>query len=383
MEIFGQLSSSEFFQNYWQQRPILFRNALPDFISPVTADELAGLACEEETESRLVLEKGGEKPWQVISGPFNEKRLTNLPDSNWSLSVQGVDRILPEVSSLLKHFKFIPNWLLDDILVSYAPDCGSVGAHIDNYDVFIIQAQGRRAWLLGGQQQWNEQYQEGLDIRLLAEFEPEYQWELESGDVLYIPKRFAHHGIAIGECLNYSVGFRAPTDGELIRSLATWSIEQQLPEQFYNNPNLNLQESPGEISAESLKSIRGHMKTFIDSAYFNQWFGQHITEPKAFFVPPEKDSHLSSGQFKDQIDHGALLVPAEGLKRSWINANPPMLFLEGENIQLPTGTNPELLRLICDSEEIFSEQILNNSNGSQEIWEMWSEIHNKGYFSIK
>ena len=225
MDLFGTLSSAEFFRTYWQKKPFVFQKAIPGFVSPIDADELAGLACEEDIESRLILEKGGEKPWQVISGPLSEETLTTLAESHWSLSVQGVDRILPEVAALLRHFRFLPNWLLDDILVSYAPDSGSVGAHIDNYDVFILQGQGKRRWLLGGAPQWNEEYREGLDIRLLKKFEPEHDWVLETGDVLYIPMRFAHHGIAIGECLNYSVGFRAPTDGELVRSLATWAIE--------------------------------------------------------------------------------------------------------------------------------------------------------------
>jgi len=207
MEIFNKISANDFFQNYWHKKPLVIKDAISDFKNPLDADELAGLACEPEIESRLILETGGQKPWEVIPGPLSEQTLTTLPESNWSLSVQGVDRLIPEVSKLLSHFKFLPNWLLDDILVSYAPDKGSVGAHIDNYDVFIIQAQGKRRWLLAAKPEYNEQYQEGLDIRLLKTFEPEYEWELNSGDVLYIPTRFAHHGIAVGECLNYSVGF--------------------------------------------------------------------------------------------------------------------------------------------------------------------------------
>jgi 50S ribosomal protein L16 3-hydroxylase len=381
MNIFQSISATEFFNTYWQKKPIVFRQAIPDFVSPLDPDELAGLACEEDIESRLVLEEGGEKPWQAISGPFEEKTLRNLAESSWSLSVQGVERILPEISTLLEHFRFLPNWLLDDVLVSYAPDKGSVGAHIDNYDVFIIQGQGKRQWLLGGEPQWNEEYQEGLDIRLLKTFEPEYDWELETGDVLYIPTRFAHHGIAIGECLNYSVGFRAPTEAELVRSLANWAIEQDVPETFFKYQANSAQESSSEISAESLSAIKAHMKTFIDGDYFNQWFGQHISEPKAFFAPQEDDSQIQIEQLQEAMNNGAVLMPAEGLKRAWINDDTPALFIEGESIPLPLGTNSDVIKLICDSTVISVEALSLHSN-TVTIWPTLCDLHNKGYFIL-
>ena len=343
-DLFGKISTDEFFQNYWQKKPIVFEAALTDFSSPVSPDELAGLACEEDIESRLILERGGEKAWQVLSGPLEEETLRNLPDSHWSLSVQGVDRILPEVSQLLQYFRFLPNWLLDDILVSYAPDCGSVGAHIDNYDVFIIQGQGRRRWLLGGEPQWNETYREGLDIKLLKEFEHEHEWELNSGDILYIPRRFAHHGIALGECLNYSVGFLAPTEIELINAFTSWSMEFELPEKYLKDPTLAQQESPGEITERSLAVIKKHMKSFVDSPRFNDWFGQHITEPKALFVPPEQASHVSGEELKRRMSSGAAMLPTEGLKRSWIASDPAMLFIEGQNESPPGRSVPRTVQ---------------------------------------
>ena len=379
MKIFNKISADDFFQNYWQKKPLVIRDAISDFISPLDPDELAGLACEEEIESRLILEMGGEKPWEVISGPLSEEILKNLPPSNWSLAVQGVDRLIPDVSKLLSYFRFLPNWLLDDVMVSYAPDKGSVGAHIDNYDVFILQAQGKRRWLLGAKPEYNEKYQEGLDIRLLETFEPELEWELNSGDILYIPIRFAHHGIAIGECLNYSIGFRAPTDGELVRSFSSWAIENEMSEEFFSQSNMSLQQSSSEITENSLNQLAHHMKAFIDSSDFKQWFGKHITEPKTFLSPFEEDLCLSNEQLMQKLKSGEVLVPAAGLKRSWINSGVPMLFIEGEKIELPKSLSSEILAFLCDSNEIRIEDVLNFDNSSEKILQLLSLIYNKGY----
>ena len=383
MEIFNNISADEFFKNYWQKKPLLIKNAVKDIESPMDADELAGLACEPEIESRLVLETGGEKPWEVIAGPLSEKTLTSLPESNWSLSVQGVDRLVPEVSNLLSYFKFLPNWLLDDILVSYAPDKGSVGAHIDNYDVFIIQAQGRRRWLLGGKPEYNEEYEEGLDIRLLKSFEPEHEWELSTGDLLYIPTRFAHHGIAVGECLNYSVGYRAPTDGELLRSLSNWAMEKDLSEKFFRERNPAVQESPGEVTEKSLAAIAEHMKTLIDTPDFKLWFGEYISEPKTFYAPFEPELHLSSEELAKRLEGGEVLESAESLKRCWIDSEQPALFMEGERIEVPEACGSEVLALLCDLDQISFENISNSKNSSESLLELLTMVYNKGYFAFE
>jgi len=380
MKIFNKISADDFFQNYWQKKPLVIRDAISNFISPLDPDELAGLACEEEIDSRLILEMGGTKPWEVISGPLSEEILKNLPQSNWSLSVQGVDRLIPDVSKLLSYFKFLPNWLLDDVLVSYAPDKGSVGAHIDNYDVFILQGQGKRRWLLGAKPEFDEKYQEGLDIRLLETFKPELEWELNSGDLLYIPTRFAHHGIAVGECLNYSIGFRAPTDGELIRSFSSWAIENEIVENFFSQSNMSFQQSSSEITQNSLDQLAEHMKVFIESPDFKLWFGKHITEPKTFLSPLEEELYLSKEQLVQKLKSGEVLVPAAGLKRSWINSGEPMLFIEGEKIELPKSLNSEILAFLCDSNKIEIEDISNFNKSSDDILQLLTLTYNMGYF---
>ena len=379
MEIFNQISADDFFQNYWQKKPLLIKNAIPNFESPLDADELAGLACEEEVESRLILEIGGQKPWEVTSGPISEEVLTSLPETNWSLAIQGVDRLIPEVSKLLSHFKFLPNWLLDDIMTSYAPDKGSVGAHIDNYDVFIIQAQGRRRWFLGGEPEYNEKYQEGLDIRLLEKFEPVYEWDVESGDVLYIPTRFAHHGVAIGECLNYSVGFRAPTDIELVNSLASWSLDKEVPEKFFSDPNIEQQESPGEITDKSLNALAQHIKDFIDSPNFKLWFGEHISEPKTYLQQQEEDTQLTDEQLLAELRNGEVLLPAEGLKRCWIRSTESLLFIEGERVNVSKPLNPEICALLCDAEEIGIANVSDDVEVAKVLLELLTTLYNRGH----
>lgn len=150
MDMLGGLTPSEFLRDYWQKKPLVIRQAFPDFHCPVSADELAGLACEEGVESRIVIENDDGKPWQLHNGPFSPDRFSSLPEQDWTLLVQGLDHWVPDIADLLEHFRFIPNWRLDDIMASFAPKGGSVGPHYDQYDVFLLQAQGHRRWTFGG-----------------------------------------------------------------------------------------------------------------------------------------------------------------------------------------------------------------------------------------
>ncbi len=142
MQLLGGLSAEEFLQQYWQKKPLLIRQAIPDYSTPLSPDELAGLACEQEVESRLILEKDADTPWQLEHGPFTETRFSQLPATHWTLLIQKVNQLLPQLAELLDQFNFIPNWRIDDVMVSYAPEAGSVGPHVDQYDVFLLQGLG-------------------------------------------------------------------------------------------------------------------------------------------------------------------------------------------------------------------------------------------------
>ena len=200
----GDLSADAFLQRYWQQKPLLIRHALANYRSPISGDELAGLALESEVESRLVESQGGD--WTLKHGPFTEEDFLGLPEEDWTLLVQGVDLWVPEVQALLSQFAFLPPWRLDDVMVSFACPGGSVGPHFDQYDVFLLQVEGQRRWQIGAACSSETPMRDDSPLRILKEFEAEEEWVLEPGDMLYLPPGVAHWGVAETECLTFSIG---------------------------------------------------------------------------------------------------------------------------------------------------------------------------------
>ena len=172
-KVLGELSPAQFLAEYWQKQPLLVRGAWPGFQDPLTPEELAGLACEEGVESRLVLEQGGEKPWEVRHGPFVDDDFLKLPDSHWTLLVQDVEKHIADLAALLEPFRFIPDWRIDDLMISYAPPAGTVGPHVDDYDVFLLQGQGRRRWQISRRPVEPDNCLPDTELRILREFVPE------------------------------------------------------------------------------------------------------------------------------------------------------------------------------------------------------------------
>lgn len=202
LQLLGGLTAREFLRDYWQRNPLLIRQAIPDFETPLSPDELAGLALEEEVESRIIA-PGEQGPWQLRQGPFKEEDFSTLPEREWTLLVQAVDQFVPEVAELVEPFKFLPSWRIDDVMISYAAPGGGVGPHYDNYDVFLLQGYGRRRWKIGQRCTSESPLQDNPDIKILAEFEQTDEWVLEPGDMLYLPPQLAHDGIAEDECMTF------------------------------------------------------------------------------------------------------------------------------------------------------------------------------------
>lgn len=281
MHILGHLSIEEFLRDYWQKKPVLIRNAWPNFKPLLSAEELAGLSLEEEIESRIVQEEGPEEPWQVSSGPFNEDTYQNLPAEKWTLLVQAVDQWIPEAADLLENFRFIPSWRIDDLMISYAVDGGSVGPHYDQYDVFLLQAEGQREWRLGQMCSEESAIVKGPKIRLLQQFEQTQSVVLNPGDMLYLPPKLAHYGIAVGECMTYSIGFRAPSVAELSQALAD-DISQHSNEDFrYHDADLKEQQESGLITPTASQRLRALISEVLnDDARIQNILGRLMTEPK-------------------------------------------------------------------------------------------------------
>lgn len=302
------LTTEKFLSQYWQRKPLLFRQALPGFHCGLQPDELAGMACEAGIESRLVLEKHGATPWEARFGPFDEEVFSRLPDSHWTLLVQDVDKHLPEAAGLLEYFRFLPDWRLDDVMVSYAADQGSVGPHIDDYDVFLYQAQGKRRWKIHYRPVTEEDFIPGLDLRILPDFVADEEWLLEPGDMLYLPPNVAHWGVAEGECMTCSVGFRAPTLREMAAAWFEQTIEQRLPSTRYRDPALKPQAAPGEMLPSALKDFNTLLQACLsDLSRDHRWFGRFITEPKEHLQVESPQPPLQETDFLNRFRQAAVI----------------------------------------------------------------------------
>ena len=285
----GEIKVEDFLQQYWQKKPLLIRDAFPDIPPLLTAEELAGLACEEHVNARLVLEKDDAHPWQLEFGPFDESRFSELPQSHWSLLVSDVEKHCPETREILKAFRFIPDWRIDDLMISYAPPGGSVGAHTDAYDVFLIQLSGTRLWKIA--ENFSDETLEDTDLSILKHFTAEQEWLLKAGDMLYLPPNVAHHGVAQTcidnngkeeHCLTASIGFRAP-------SLKTITSDYV----HYVSKNLSVRyrdKSPivpahhAEISEKTVSHFIEELKKglTIERDHVKRWLGEYCSDNKAF-----------------------------------------------------------------------------------------------------
>ena len=293
-----------FLRFVWQRRPLFMPAALPGFASPLDPDELAGLACEDGVESRLVRQmRTGTIPWKVEYGPFRRSRFRKLPASHWTLLVQDVDKYVPAVAQLLDSFRFLPDWRIDDVMVSHAADQGSVGPHWDEYDVFLVQARGRRRWQIAQQRAAAENVLPDVDLRIMARFEPDTEWVAEPGDVLYLPPGIPHWGVAQGDCMTYSVGLRAPSLREIASS---WfeAVLETVPEAHYRDGELRPQPHSAEISRHAMNRAVELIDALTERSddQKRRWFGRYVTEPKPNLLVDPRDSPLSAVEFRRRLE---------------------------------------------------------------------------------
>lgn len=371
LQILGGISAREFLRDYWQKKPLLIRQAIPAFESPISPDELAGLSLEEEVESRLVIEHG-EHPWELRRGPFGEETYQNLPERDWTLLVQAVDQLVPEVAELIEHFRFLPNWRIDDVMVSFAAPGGGVGPHFDNYDVFLLQAHGQRRWRLGQMCDSDSPLLAHADLRILADFQGTDEWVLEPGDMLYLPPRLAHFGTAEDACMTYSLGFRAPSAAEVLTHFTDF-LAQFLPdEERYSDADLVPAQDPHQIQSDALDRLRAMLTEHMsDERLLLTWFGQFMTEPRY----PER---VQGPEIEEQalfaaLDEGAVLVRNLSARLAWSEVDIGLLlFASGQSRLLP-GHMKELLKLICSADALHANNLatwLNDEDGRNLIWQL-------------
>ena len=265
-----------FLAQYWQRKPLLIRNAIDAFATPLPADELAGLALEDDIESRIIEYREGQ--WLLCHGPFVEEDFRR--DCPWTLLVQAVDHYVPAVAQLRSLVKFLPSWRLDDVMVSYAVDGGSVGPHYDNYDVFLLQGEGERRWQLGQFCHAGSPLLPHDELRILRDFNCTAEYVLGPGDILYVPPGIAHWGVAQGECTTFSIGFRAPRVNDMVSRWADSLLEQLDPEVFYSDSHTEPVTRAGEIRPRDLERARAQVQAALDTDTDSHWFGALVTEPR-------------------------------------------------------------------------------------------------------
>lgn len=267
----GGMAVETFLQDYWQQKPLLIRQAFPGFVSPLSPDELAGLACETDT-ARLVLEKGGTTPWEVRNGPLEEEDFAGLPETHWSLLVNDTEELVPELSALVTLFRFIPDWRIDDLMISFAVAGGSVGPHVDAYDVFLLQGHGQRRWQITEQPCAEDNFLPDIDLRVMREFTAEQDWTLDPGDMLYLPPNVPHYGVAVNDCMTYSIGFRAPSQADLLERLLGELVESPAMQQRFTDKQRVLQNDPAVMSDADLEQLGDFLVAALpDEAAVREW----------------------------------------------------------------------------------------------------------------
>ena len=339
------MSPARFLREYWQKRPLLVRGAFPGFVAPITADELAGLACEPGALGRLVHHDRRRDRYRVEHGPFAESRLAALPRRDWTLLVQDVDKWDADVRALLGYFDFLPRWRIDDVMVSVAAPGGSVGAHLDQYDVFLLQGAGRRRWRIDDRAGAPTASRDDGELCLLKRFTPNREWRLEPGDLLYLPPGVPHHGVAgTGNgahdalCMTFSFGMRAPAQAELLLDLAQ-SLAEALPETArYADPDLDVPTDPAEIDAAALSRLRRSvpLAADLDQATLRDWFGRFITRYRSAGEPPAPRRPPSLQVIESVLAAGGTLDTHPHARLAWSRAGRgARLYACGEAFALP------------------------------------------------
>lgn len=384
MTVLGDITPEEFLKTYWQKQPCLIRQAIPGYTCPLSPEELAGLACEPDSQARLVIEAGhGTNSWEVEYGPFTAGRFSQLPSTHWSLLVHQVDHFVPAVHALFSRFDFIPQWRIDDVMISYAADQGSVGPHLDSYDVFLLQGMGQRHWKINRHDYSEKDFIPGLDLRIIDDFKPEQEWTLEPGDMLYLPPGVAHHGVARGPCMTLSIGFLAPLGSDLVHHFIDDEISSTASDIRFSDPDRIPQEHTGQITGDDLSRIRRMMRTMLaDDAAINNWFGRYITGPA---IEPELPRAIASNEtFLVRFAEKGCLQRYGGIRAGYICENDTVtLFIHGLAFTLDIA-RLGLIQWITGETALHYDDI-GDKYREQEAVELLLELYNHGlyYFDEK
>ncbi|MGB8717050.1 MAG: cupin domain-containing protein [Rhodanobacteraceae bacterium] len=348
---------ADFLRHYWQKHPLLVRSAFPDFSLPLQPEDLAGLACEETALSRLVRHNRQANAWELRHGPFDDDDFAALPEHDWTLLVEDVDKWDADVALLLDTFGFMPLWRIDDIMVSYAVAGGGVGAHIDQYDVFLLQGMGRRRWAIDMDTVASREYRSDTELRLLKTFSPSHEWVLQAGDLLYLPPGIAHDGVAEEACMTFSIGMRAPAVSEMLVDCAEYRAERMPESLRYTDADLtSAADDPGQIdplTLDRLADTLGPMAHDMSRDALGLWFGSFITRYRSAQLPAAPEQQISTAQVHKALQNGAMLLRHPWTRLAWLpRGRSATLFASGDSMPCPAN----LANLLCRQRYLQLEQ---------------------------
>jgi len=344
----ANLTPQQFLDNYWQRKPLLIRQAFPGFTPNLDADDIAGLACEELAESRLVTGSFPEHDWQLGYGPFSEEDFSKFPDTNWTLLVQDVEKHYPPLQELMRNFSFLPRWRIDDLMVSVAGPGGSVGPHVDQYDVFLLQAQGSRRWQIA--ESFDGELFPDCELNVLQRFQAEQDWVLKPGDLLYLPPGVAHHGVALDQGMTWSIGMRAPSAADFFQTFGEWLADKQDEGERYRDPGLEVAARTGEIDTLAISRFRDFFQSQnYGKEDFSAFLGTFLSQYRLAHEPAPPAEAIDPAGLTDSLARGEKLQYHPWTRLLWTQSDSgARLFAAGTEY----GCTVDCAQSICDPDRL-------------------------------
>lgn len=367
----GGISIKKFLKEYWHKKPLLIRQAIPDFQAFFQPQDAIAALQNENVESRLVIDSPTDG-WSLQHGPLKKSAVPSRRQERWSTLIQGVDLHHPLGHALINLFRFIPDIRLDDLMISFATNGGGVGPHYDAYDVFLLQGYGKRHWAIA--QEPDRSIRPNLPVRILQHFTPEQEWTLEPGDMLYLPPQYAHDGVAVGDCMTYSIGFRTPSFQELGVALLQFIEDNLELKGHYADPDLKYQDTPAKIPKQMIQEVSKQLKAMRwDDDWITESLGCYLSEPKpsVFFDLPASNS---LAQFKQQVKKQGLHL-AYATKMLYLD---PWIFINGEHFVVD-GQDATLLKELANQRHL-SAQTMAQIGARSELWPVWHDWYEQGWF---
>lgn len=374
-------NKQQFLDEFWQKKPLIMKQGFQHFIDPIDENELAGLSEENGVDSRII--SCDNSHWQVSHGPFDD--INQQCKGAWSLLVQSVDHYSPEADQLMNAFNFIPHWRMDDLMVSYSNEQAGVGPHLDQYDVFIIQGKGSRRWQVGLPGDFKT-INPHADLSQITDFEPVIDQVLHPGDIVYIPANHPHNGVALEDCLNYSVGFRAPSQQELLSSFADFCLDKNLFANRYKDQQLSVRHFSGEIKQQEVAIFKQLFSEMLDSEQFSQWLPNFLSQNKVLTQIEIQENPYNHEEIVESLQQGLTFVRAPGVKPNYIEQSTEehadfIFYIEGERFLVPKAYKEMVTNFL------FQPQITDNSEINYHnclfFSQLLTKLINSGYWYLE